>query len=265
LAGRLDAFRQKTSSNREAPKAAMNPEAQQKLAALGYVASDPNLLKPGAQTTDQGADPKDKIEIANLLHRVNMLRGAGDCPGAVPVLRQLIAKDPSLPNLYSKLGQCLMLMNDYPQAVPAMRKVAELNPESADAHFELGAALVATQDFAAAVPELEYAVAKVPRWQKARLVLANAYTHTDRLPEAIKQYNEVLADVPDDYVANLLLGRVLVRSGDAAAALPKLQKAAALQPKAPEPHLALSNAYLKLGRDTDAAQEQLEAQQLGAK
>ena len=267
LAGRLDAFRQQTSSNREAPKVAMNPEAQQKLAALGYVASDPNLVKPGAQnqTGDRGADPKDKIEIANLLHRVNMLRGAGDCPGAVPVLRQLIAKDPGLPNLYSKLGQCLMIMNDYPQAVPAMRKVAELNPESADAHFELGAALVATQDFAAAVPELEYAVAKVPRWEKARLVLANAYAQTDRLPEAIKQYNAVLEEIPDDYIANLLLGRVLVRSGDAAAALPKLQKAAALQPTLPEPHLALSNAYLKLGRDTEAAQEQLEAQQRGAK
>lgn len=282
LAERLEAFRQKTSSSREAPKASVNPEARQKLAALGYVASDPSSnrspdsrvsmsgrgadaqnLEP--QGPDRGADPKDKIEIANLIHRVNMLRGQGNCRGAVPLLRQVIAKDPSLPELYSKLGQCLMLMNDYPQAVPPLRKVVELVPESADAHFQLGAALVAIQDFKGAVPELEYAVVKLPRWERARLVLANAYAHTDRLPEAIKQYRDVLEDSPDDYLANLLLGRVLLRSGDAASAVPKLKKAAELQPKASEPHAALSDAYLNLGRNEEAAQEQAEAQRLAAK
>jgi tetratricopeptide (TPR) repeat protein len=143
-----------------------------------------------------------------------------------------------------------------------MRKLVELNPNSADTHFQLGGALVAAQDFAGAVPELEAAIAKVPRWDRARLMLANAYGHTNRLPDAIQQYNQILEVSPDDYFANLLLGRALIFSGDPAGALPKLKKAAALQPKAPEPHLALSNAYLKMGRFDDAAQEQYEAQQL---
>ena len=65
---------------------------------------------------------------------------------------------------------------------------------------------------------------------------------------------------PDDYGANLLLGRVLVLSGKPEAALPRLKKAAVLQPKAPDPHIALSKAYLKLGRDTNAAREQAEAE-----
>jgi predicted Zn-dependent protease len=92
-------------------------------------------------------------------------------------------------------------------------------------------------------------------------VLANAYTHTNRLPEAIKQYEEVLAANPDHYLANLLLGRALVLVGEATAAIAKLKKAAVLQPNAAEPHLALSNAYLMLGDDADAAQEQIEARQ----
>ncbi|MGA3091700.1 MAG: sulfatase-like hydrolase/transferase [Terriglobales bacterium] len=263
LGAQLDAFREKTSNSRELPRAVFSPEAQQKLAALGYVASDPGLLKAGGGA-DQAADPKDKIATGNLLHRANMLREDGRCRDAVPLLRQVIAQEPGMAPSYMKLGQCLMLMNDYAQAVPVMRKFAELNPESADAHFQLGAALVATEDFAGAVPELEYAVAKVPRFVKANLVLANAYTRTNRLPEAIKEYNQVLETNPDDYIANLLLGRVLLLSGEAAAALPKLKKAAILQPKAPEPHQFLSNAYLKLGQDADAAQEQIEARQLAA-
>ncbi|MGA7576503.1 MAG: sulfatase-like hydrolase/transferase [Terriglobales bacterium] len=263
LAGRLDAFRQQTSSSRETPKASFSPEARQKLAALGYVATDPNAAGPGKD--DLGADPKDKIEVGNLLHRANMLREEGHCDQAVPVLRQLTEKEPGMAPLYMKLGQCFMLMNDYTQAVPVMRKYAQLDPESADAHYELGGALVASQDFAAAVPELELAVAKIPRWERARLMLANAYTRTARVPEAIKQYDQVLEVAPDDYVANLLLGRTLLLSGDATAALPKLKKATALQPKEAEPHLLLSQAYLKMGRFDDAAREQFEAQRLGGK
>ena len=262
LAGQLDAFLQKTSSARELPKLVVDPEAQEKLAALGYVATDSNVSRPANKSL--GADPKDKIEIGNLIHRANFLAEDGHFEEAVPLLQQLIAKEPGMALLYTKLGQCLMLMKDYAKAVPVLRKLVELSPDSAEAHFQLGEALLATQDFAAAVPEFENVEAKAPSWEKAHLLLATAYTRTDRMPDAIKECDKVLEITPDHYAANLLLGRVLMLSGDAAAALPKLKKAAALQPKAPEPHLALSNAYLKLGRDTDAAREQIEAKRLAA-
>ena len=262
LAGQLDAFLQKTSSARELPKLAVDPEAQEKLAALGYVASGSNDSK--ASATEQGADPKDKIEIGNLIHRANFLLEEGHLQEAVPLLQRLIVNEPGLPLLYTKLGQCLLLMKDYSQALPVLRRIVELNPDSPNAHFQLGEALLATKDFAAAASEFENVVAKAPRWEQAHLLLATAYTRTGRMPDAIKQCNHVLEISPDHYEANLLLGRVLVFSGDPEAALPKLKKAATLQPKASEPHLALSNAYLKLGRDADAAQEQVEAKRLGA-
>jgi tetratricopeptide (TPR) repeat protein len=263
LAVQLDSFLQKTSSARELPKLIVDPEAQAKLAALGYVATDSSVSKAGAR---QGADLdiKDKIEIGNLIHRANFLAEEGRFQEAVPVLRQLIAKEPAMALLYTKLGQCLMLMKDYPPAVPVLRKLVELTPDSADAHFQLGEALLATQEYAAAVPELENVVAKMPRLAKAHLLLATAYSRTGRTPDAIKECNHVLEISPDDYRGNLLLGRILMFSGDPEAALPKLKKAAALQPKAPEPHRALSNAYLKLGRETDAAREQSEAKRLAA-
>src|SRR4029077_8541483 len=49
LAAQLDAFRQKTSSSREAPASVVDPEAQEKLAALGYVASSGNVSGSGGK------------------------------------------------------------------------------------------------------------------------------------------------------------------------------------------------------------------------
>jgi len=262
LAGQLDAFREKTSSSREAPKAVVDPEAQTKLAALGYMASGGNGASASAK--DQGADPKDKIEIANMSNQANFLFEDQRCQEAVPLLQQLIAReaDASLP--YVQLGRCLILMKDFPKAVPVLRKIVESRPDLTISRFQLSMALLATGDIAGAVPELEIVVARIPNWERARLLLANVYLQTDRLPEAIKQCEKMLEFDPNHYPTNLLLGRILLLSGDAEAALPRLIKAAALQPEAPEPHMLLTRAYDELGRKTDAARERAEAKRLGA-
>jgi choline-sulfatase len=262
LAGQLDAFRQKTSSSGEAPKSAVDPEAQQKLAALGYVASGSNVTRPGAR--DLGADPKDKIEISNMTNQVNFLMEGERFQEAVPLLQQLIAKEPDASLPFVQLGKCLILMRDFPKAVPALRKIVESRPDLTISHFQLSMALLATGDIAAAVTELQIVVARIPNWERARLLLANAYLQTDRVPEAVKECEKVLEFDPDHYPTNLLLGRVLVLSGDPEAALPKLNKAAALQPEAPEPHMLLTEAYDRLGRKTDAERERAEAKRLGA-
>jgi Flp pilus assembly protein TadD len=73
----------------------------------------------------------------------------------------------------------------------------------------------------------------------------------------------VLEVEPDHYGTNLLLGRILVITGDPKAALPRLKKAAMLEPKAPEPHMFLAEAFTKLGRKMDAARERATVKRLG--
>jgi Flp pilus assembly protein TadD len=75
------------------------------------------------------------------------------------------------------------------------------------------------------------------------------------LPQAIQECETVLAVLPEQYGTNLILGRVLLRSGDAEAALPRLMKAASLRPQSPDPHISLADAYAKLGRNGDAERE----------
>ncbi len=261
LQGQLDQFRRQTSSSREAPKMNLDAGQQEKLAALGYFADNASAAG-GAKTS--GLDPKDKIEISNTLHRVELLAQELHYPEAIALLEQVIAKEPDTFIAYRQLGQCYMLLRDFKKAVPVLRKAAALRPESMKEHFELGVALFRTGEIAASVPEFETVVAMAPTWDQPHLMLANAYAKTDRAREAVTECEKVLEVTPEHYDALLLEGQALVLSKHAEAALPRLEKAAAIHHEAPDPHMALAEAYAQLGREADAARERAEAKRLGA-
>lgn len=263
LASQLDAFRQKTSSAREAPKVSMDPGLQERLNALGYVASDNSAaLMPGIK--DTGADPKDKVEVVNLLHRAEMLKEELRLQEAVPLFEQVIALEPNLPIAYLQLGTALTALGNYAKALPVLRKAVEMRPDLTIPRYQLGSALFETGDFAAAAVQFETAVARSPDWAEAHFSLATAYARADRMPDAIREYEKVIELRPSHYGAHLLLGRALALSGDPEAALTKLLKAAELQPESSEPHLFLADAYLQLGRQADAERERAEADHLKA-
>jgi arylsulfatase A-like enzyme len=262
LAAQLDDFRKTTSSSTEAPKSAVDPEAQAKLAALGYVATDDNAARSNSK--DAGADPKDKIEIANMVHRTYLLVEAQRYQEAIPLLQQLIAKEPDTPLAYAQLGQSLFALKAYAKAIPVLRQATALRPEMTTPHYQLGVSLLETGDIAAAVPELEIVSAKIPQWEQPLLFLEMAYAQTDRMAESIKECEKVLDVDPENYGTNLLLGRVLTLTGKPTAALPRLKKAAALDPTKPEPHAFMAEAYEKLGQKVSAARERAAAKRLEA-
>jgi arylsulfatase A-like enzyme/Tfp pilus assembly protein PilF len=255
LASQLDAFRKKTANQRETPHVALDPTAQQKLGALGYMASGRNTSEGSAADHATDADPKDKIEIADLIHRAFLLADDHRDQQAVPLLQQLIVKDPDAPFAYALLGQCFVSLKQYSQAIPMLRKAVQMRPDMTITHFHLAGAFLETKDFDEAAEEFEIVVARMPAFEEAHQMLETAYAQAGRIPEAIKECEKVLDSDPDDYGTNLLLGRLLVRAGDPAAALPRLKKAASLQPKASEPRLILADAYAKLGRNDDAERE----------
>ncbi len=261
LASQLDAFRQKTSTTKEAPKVAADPGLQERLNALGYVATDSTSVgMPGIK--DTGADPKDKVEVVNLLHRAEMAKEEMHFQEAVPLLEKVIELEPSLPITYLQLGTALTSMHEYEKALPILQKAVEMRPDLTVPRYQLGSALFETGDFAGAAVQFETTVARSPNWPEAHLSLATAYARLDRLTDAIPEYEKVIALRPKHYSAHLLLGRALALSGNPAAAIPNLLVAAELQPKSPEPHRFLADAYLQLGQQADADREQATAQRL---
>ena len=263
LNSQLDAFRQKTSTSKEAPKVVADPGLQERLNALGYVAGDNTAsAMPGIKET--GADPKNKVEVVNLLHRAEMLKEDMHFAEAVPLLEQVIALEPNLPITYLQLGTALTSLKDYDKAVPVLRKAVEMRPDLTVPRYQLGSALFETGDFPGAAAEFETAIARSPSWAEAHLSLATAYARENRLQDAIVEYSKVIELRPNHYSAHLLMGRAMALSGNPNGAVPVLMRAVELQPKSPEPHRFLADAYVQLGQQSDADRERAAAQRLRA-
>jgi arylsulfatase A-like enzyme/Flp pilus assembly protein TadD len=265
LQSQLDVFRLKTRKSGEAPAPVADPEAQEKLAALGYTAASDDSAMTAAAAAAKGiggADPKDKIEIGNWMGEANYLLEVARLDEAIILLKKSIAKEPDLWSAYAKLGSAETYLHNFPEAVKARRKSVELMPDSVNLHYELGKVLVEAQDYESAVPEFEFVVAKMPESWKTHIFLAISYSRTSRLMPAIAECEKILTVMPEQYGTNLLLGRDLVLSGNAEAALPPLTKAASIRPGAPDPHLVLADAYAKLGRNDDAERERSIAERL---
>jgi arylsulfatase A-like enzyme/Tfp pilus assembly protein PilF len=262
LASQLEAFREKTSSKREAPKVVVDLAAQEALGALGYMASVGGAAK--GSTADQSADPKDKIEIANTVHRAQLLQEQMRYDEAIALLEQAIAQESGL-RLYPMLGHWLMLKQDYAKAVPVLRKALEFIPDSEVTRFQLARGLMGIKDYSAAIPELEKLAAMWPSFVKAHALLGMAYARTNRLPEAIQECRTVLRYDPEDYESYMMLGYAQPRTGDLQGGVAALKKAASLQPKTPLPHVWLANIYDQLGQKVDAERERAEAKRLEAK
>jgi tetratricopeptide (TPR) repeat protein len=261
LASQLVALRGKTVSGKKAVKVVLDPAAQERLGALGYAASAGNNLETDP---DQGPDPKDKIEIANLHHRAEILHQEMHVDEAIVLMEQVVARNPSAA-LYTLLGNWLMEKEDYVKAVPAFRKSLEMDPDSSGVLFLLSKCLMISKDYTAAATELEKLVAKVPNSIQGHSYLELAYSQTKRLPEAIRECNITLQYVPDDYGSYLILGQSQARLGDPQAGIATLKKAASVEPDVPLAHLWLAEIYDQLGQKPDADRERAEADRLEKK
>jgi len=265
LAGRLDAFWNKTSSSEKAPEAEASPERERQLAALGYLASG-KAAPAGSERS--GADPKDKIQIANQLQDALAAEEDGHYPEAVRLLEQVLANEPGIEVAYRTLGRIYRGQEDYDKAIPVLRKAVELRPDSSMNRYELGLALFYTGDLESAEAELAAAIAQSSSQNNAHslanlhFTLAAVYTRMERAADATKELETAIQLEPDDFDSNLTLGRLLAMQGKAAAGLPYLQKAARVRPDSPDVHFFLAEAYAQLGQQADALREREEVQRL---
>src|SRR5438067_3122684 len=91
LSAQLDEFRSKTS-RAGGTETNLNPEQAESLRALGYLPS--NSGTPTGKEEASGTDPKDKIEVANLIHQALFEAEDGKYQDVVPKLEQVIKEEP---------------------------------------------------------------------------------------------------------------------------------------------------------------------------
>ncbi len=262
LSAQVDNFHSRLSAHGNSPSANTAPtDAQQaeQLSALGYVTSGASTA---AGSKLEGANPKDRIEIANLLHDALLEVEDGRYEQAVPHLRSVLATEPQMTVAQMQLGIALARLKQPGEALPLLRSAVKRQPDSGMAHYELGLALFDNGDLNSAAPEFAFAVEHAPRWADAHFSLASVYARIDRIPEAMTELTTALELNPAHYRANLLRGRILSLQGHAAEGVANLEKAAQVEPRSVEAHLFLAEAYEQVGQPESASRERQTAEQL---
>jgi arylsulfatase A-like enzyme/Flp pilus assembly protein TadD len=257
LQSQLDQFRDRTSSYHEGKQApALTAEQADNLSSLGYVGSNASA---GSQEELQGADPKNKIEIANILEEGTAAVEDGHFQEAIPLLRRVLQDSPSISIAQMQLGIALSKTQQYPEAIAALRKALDLLPDSVPARYELGLALYESGAWEESAPYFEFVAKKRPKWPDAQYSLASVYARIKRVPEAVELLHAVLQLSPQHFRANLLLGRILTLEGDAQEGLANLKTAVTVEPESKEAHMFLADAYIQLGMQADADRERAQA------
>ena len=261
MAAQLDDLRRKTGRAGQT-EVAITPRQAEQLQALGYVSSGSS--KPESEEKQRGPDPKDKVQIANSLHRGLLEAEEGNYREAIPLFEQILKADPKVALANLQLGRAYNSLGEFNKAAPWLQKAVELTPKSVEAHYELGAALGEMGDYAGSAKQLEAAVAEDPNSDELHFYLGSAYEEIDRAGDAMKQYQAALELNPDNYRANLLLGRMFAMQDRPNEAMPFLQRAVKLDPQSVDAHKFLGNVYTVLGDEESARREASEVQRLKA-
>jgi tetratricopeptide (TPR) repeat protein len=260
LSAQLDKFRRRTSNAQVTPTRQLDPQQAQQLRALGYLSLSESK---DAHPDVGGIDPKDKIEVANLMTDAIFANEEGQYRQAIALLEQVVARDATLSPAYAQLGEIWSSLGDLAHAIPALRKAVELRPQSVSAHYSLGMALFQAGDLLAAAPQFEAAVAGNPDSATMHYSLASVYVRINRMEEARRELQASLKIRPNDFEANKMLGQVFLVDKNPAQAVSYLQKAAKIQPGAADVHSLLADAYTQLGKKDEAAHERALAHPAG--
>jgi arylsulfatase A-like enzyme/Flp pilus assembly protein TadD len=260
LDAQLSEFRLNTSSTRS-EHARLDPEKAESLRALGYLASDATAAKDKSKSS---VDPKDKILIANEMHRSLVDIEEDRYDDAIGNLEDVIRREPDAANGFLELGRALVHQHRYEEALPALRTAAGRRPDSGMAHYELALALIKTGQWEAALPEIQAAVVCTPKSAQMHFYLGAVQLRLKRFPEATAEFDKALEFNADHFLANLKYGEMLLLEQKADAALPKLVRAVKIDPKSSEAHAALGHAYEVLGQKRKAEKEQAAAAALGS-
>jgi choline-sulfatase len=261
-AAQLAEFYGKTKGNAAETKQ-LDFEQSESLHALGYLSSSSGAAaETHGDNGDSGADPKQKIAIANLLYEALVDMEEELFPDAIPILEQVLKEEPNTFIASLQLGRAYMALKEYQKAIMPLQNLVEKKPEDAFARYELGCALVKTGRWDEARPHFEAAVSQMTSSSMMHFYLALVYQRTSRIPEATIEFQSALHIDPDNFPANLLLGRLLIVQQRSPDALPYLARAAKLRPDSIDVHRFLSDVYRNLGQQANAQRELAEAERI---
>ena len=191
----------------------LSEEAQRNLASLGYVSATARPI-----VRKDAPRPVDMAPVFGTLERASTLFVRGQYAQAIPVLEQILAKDPHNLDAVLRLATAHSSLGRNDRAVAAFRRAAELAPESPD----------------------------------VRLYLALHYARTPAWERALSMLEQLVVELPDRLAAWETLGPLAMRAGRTDTAIAAFERTRALAGPAFRHDLELGVLYLAARRLQDA-------------
>ena len=134
----LDEFESRTAraGAPEGPRP-VDPETEERLAALGYVAGSVSSRRLDGPAR---GDPKDKIELYNLMKEASTFSFEGKVDEAIATVKQALARDPEIVEGYMLLGNFYKKSKRPQEAIDAYRDALARDNEHQNALFSLALA-----------------------------------------------------------------------------------------------------------------------------
>ena len=231
----------------------VDPDVRARLAALGYVGT---FVSADAQPSSALADPKDKIELFNLMTDAReKLQDDREAPEGVAMLERVAARDPEVIDAWLLLGNEHAKRGRYEAALAAFRRALQLKPDydlalrnMANVYRDMGRPLDAATG-------LQRLLGFDPNNLQARQELAEVLLDAGRIDEAERELNTVLRRDPHMAAAHATIGALKLKRGDASGAEQEIRAALAERPGLRLAHFNLALAAEQRGDTARAIAE----------
>jgi choline-sulfatase len=210
-------------------------------------------------------DPKDEIEVQNLLHHAMLASTENRAGEARQYLEKALQVDPKSATAHRQLAELDLAAGDFPAAVMHLKRACELRPDDSTAAFELGEATVKTGDWSAARDALESSLKLSPSRIAARLLLGHVYLQLKDPRNAEDQFEAALLVDSNNADGRLGLAEAQIQQSDFAGALPDLEAFTKSDPRNATALRLLARTYRGLGRAQDAKRAEAQAGALDKK
>jgi arylsulfatase A-like enzyme/Flp pilus assembly protein TadD len=210
-------------------------------------------------------DPKDKIEVQNLLHNAMLASDDNRLTDARRFLEKAVELDPSSPNAFLQLGEIELAAGDYAKAATHLKRASQLGSDDQNAAYEAGEAMEKSGDFSGARDALEASLKLAPAQMPARLLLGHVYLQLKDAKNAADQFEAALLVDSENPDGRLGLAEAQIQQSDFAGALADLEALTKSDPRNATTLRLLARAYRGLGRVPDAKRVEAQAAALDKK
>ena len=215
------------------PAGDVDPEARQRLAALGYVGS---FVATASDARTGRADPKDKIALFNKLGQATELTKETGPDGKPPfdkvvaLLQDILRQDPQVIDAWFMLGTQHLTHNEPDKAVQYFKKTLELKPDYDLAVFNLAQAYRRMGDDEAALAGFEHYLTLDPKDPFVHYQMGEIWLDRGDTARAEGLFRKALELDPQVAAAKNALGVMALQRGDEVTAERLIKEAIATKP-----------------------------------